>query len=451
MLIGTYYLAMILVLITVGPFLLLKKKCRAGLTSKLGIIPQELRHCSRKTKPRIWFHAVSVGEFNAAFPLINAFRQSHPDFEIFVSTTTATGQAQARSILADKATVFYFPLDLPLATGAWLNLVQPDAVVIVETEIWPGFLNRLKTTGIPAIFVNARMSPQSFASYKRYAFFFKSILNCFQAICTQSVIEAEHFQQLGYPSAKLHICGNIKFDGLQTISSIEKQQLQEQLGLTENEVVVIGGSTHPKEEEAILQCWLEQQKSFRLILVPRHPERFDQVAHLIEACGGRPRRFSRQEKPENKTDVILIDTIGILSKLYALASLAFVGGTIAKVGGHNLVEPCIYSVPVVCGPHVFKTKDTARSLSQSGALIICSDTTVLKQAIADLLQSPQRQQRMGEAGFLWIRNNHGATLKCLSVIEDCLCKTVQQRMGKNTSPVILEAETETGSVIHESA
>lgn len=438
MLLGLYYLAVALVLIAASPFLLLKKKCRSGLASKLGFIPEKLQHYRHKLKPRIWFHAVSVGEFNAALPLIKACKQSYPDFEIFVSTTTATGQAQALSALAETATVFYFPLDLPFATGAWLDLIQPDAVVIVETEIWPGFLNKLKASGIPSLFVNARMSPRSFASYKRYAFFFQPVLKCFNAICVQNALEAEHFKQLGYPDDRLYICGNIKFDGLSAIDTGEKKKLQKQLGLAGNETVVIGGSTHPKEEEAILQCWQAEQKSFKLILVPRHPERFDTVDRLIGASGGRTRRFSRKEKFEEPADVILVDTIGVLSRLYALASLAFVGGTIAKVGGHNLVEPCIYRVPVLCGPHVFKTRDTARSLVQAGALAICANTTEVKKRLAFLLHSPPERQAMGEAGFGWIKDNHGATQKCLSVIADCL-------------PEITHSQTGTGSIIHEPA
>jgi len=423
--ISIYYILLSLALIIVGPFLLIWKKARAGLSQKLGIVPDELRRFAQQLDParrRVWFHAVSVGEFNALLPLIESFRSRHPDYQIFVSTTTATGQEQARQRCSSFAQVFYFPFDLPWITSTWLNLLRPELVAIIETEIWPGFMNECRKRDINVVLVNGRLSPRSFKGYMRWQWFFAPVLANFNAIAVQSESEKERYAALAGQrhAAAITVCGNIKLDGLKACSPAETVQIRDRLNLKADDFVIVAGSTHEGEESAFLAALKALDGRFKLILVPRHPERFDRVAQLIESSGYRARRFTRQEGFANSHDVYLLDTIGQLGKYYSLAQIAFVGGTIAPVGGHNLVEPCAHKAAVICGSHVHKTKDLFQKLNEREALLMVHDEKDLISSIRRLLESPAERIELGENGFRFLAENQGALAKTLSLLEKYL-------------------------------
>lgn len=424
-----------LVLLFAGPFLLLSKKARAGISQKLGFLPQELKVISGQAEKRAWFHAVSVGEFNALYPLLVEFHKQHPEFRLFVSTTTRTGQELACNKVSSIATVFYFPLDLPWATNNFLKAIKPNLVAIVETEIWPGFMNQCRNTGIPVLLVNGRLSPRSYRSYSRWRWFFKPVVNQFSAVAVQSDSEAARFRHLAGDSLNIAVCGNLKFDGLKVIPQAEAKALRQTLALTDSCLTLVAGSTHEKEEAALLQA--AAKTKLRLILVPRHPERFERVAKIIEEHGLRPRKHSKNEAFESEKDVYLLDTIGQLNRYYSIADIAFVGGTIAPVGGHNLVEPCIYKVPVLCGSHVHKTKDVAASLLADNALLMVHNQNELEKKIAELIDSKKSRQEIGEAGYLWLEKSQGALKRTLAVLESVLNKNEpgleQVRSGKSTN------------------
>ncbi len=403
--------------------MLCAKKARAGLTQKLGFIPSELRSKVSRygSYPRIWFHAVSVGELNAVLPLIEEFHKQHPEYKIFISNTTATGHEQAKAKAAKLADLFFFPFDLPWATNAWLDLINPSVVAIVETERWPGFMEECKTRKIPVLLLNGRLSPKSFRGYKRFQFFFASVLNKFSALAVQSESEKERFAELmGNPQVPIRVCGNIKLDGAKPCSEAEKMQLRHKLGLNASEIVVVAGSTHEGEETAFINALKELDYKFRLILVPRHPERFQRVASLIESAGSTAKRFSLNESIEAARDVYLLDTIGQLTRFYSIADIAFVGGTIANVGGHNLVEPCIYKTPVICGPHIHKTKDLFQKMQEANALQVLNDEKELSPAIKSLLESPQKRKELGENGYNFLAQSQGALAKTLALLEEYL-------------------------------
>lgn len=414
-----YYLLLSLVLTTVGPFLLLSKKARAGILQKLGCIPESLC-CSAQSAanacPRIWFHAVSVGEFNALFPLVEQFHARHPEYRIFISTTTATGQELAQKRASAFATVFYFPLDLPWITSRLLKLIRPQLVAIVETEIWPGFLNECRKKGISVVLVNGRLSPDSFKNYMRLRWFFAPVVARFSALAVQSESEKARFIALGGRDLACEVCGNIKLDGLAGLSADDAALLKERLNLSADEPVLVAGSTHEGEEAALLHA-LKTVGGFRLILAPRHPERFERASQIIESCGFRARLFSRQENFSDERDVFLLDTIGRLNNFYSLADIAFVGGTLARVGGHNLAEPCAYAAPVLCGPNVYKTRDLFQRMRERKALLMVHDQNELAETIRMLLNSPAMRKEMGENGYRFLAESQGALLRTLLLLE----------------------------------
>lgn len=424
-----YYFCFALLLLLALPLLLFKKKARAGISEKIGIIPRRIKSKQRQLAGCLWFHAVSVGEFNAVFPLIKAFKKEHPSAGLVVSTTTGTGQALAREKCRDLAEVIYFPYDLPFSNKAWLDALSPSLVAITETEIWPGFTYECKKRGIMLTVVNGRISPRSFKGYRRFRAFFGPVLRRFDNIGVQSLEEAERYRAIAGDEAKISVLGNLKFDGLTPPCEETRAQLRESLNISAGTApVVVAGSTHEGEEAAFLKYLSEhgQKRDFYLILVPRHPERFQHVARLIEEAGLVVRRYSRQEGflpdlPLGK-QVYLLDAIGKLFDFYSLADIAFVGGTLAPIGGHNIMEPYAYGVPVVVGPHVEKTRDVAQALSQAGALTTVSSGEALAPALSLLLSDEGERLSRGERGLRILLSSQGAVTKAMQMLEATLAK-----------------------------
>ncbi len=415
---------MIIVAVLLGPFLLLKRRARYGMPQKLGLVPDSIKekYTSANCVRPIWFHAVSVGEFNAAWPLLKRLNQKHPQQTIVISSTTGAGHKLSQERASAFADCIYFPYDLPWCTAAWLNVLNPKLVTIVETEIWPGFVNQCKNRNIPITMINGRMSPRSFGSYYKFRSFFGPILQKFHTIGVQSGSEAERYRKVADQSLPLQILGNIKFDGLEPISKTEQEELVQKLNLSPGDMVFIAGSTHDGEEAAILNAFkkLTDPKGKRLIIAPRHPERFDRVADLIRLAGFRPRRFSENEKFEQEGNVYLLDAIGHLAKFYSVATVAFVGGTLAPIGGHNIVEPFTYSVPVLAGPHLHKTKDVADALLARKALTVVEDEKELEIQLQRLMNDPELRQQLGQSGNEWLKDSQGAVDRALTMIESII-------------------------------
>jgi 3-deoxy-D-manno-octulosonic-acid transferase len=420
-----YYLLVALVLALAGPvILLLQKKTRTGLAQKLGSVPADFASDLPEGK-RIWFHAVSVGEFNAILPLLKAFKEKHSHYSIFVSTTTATAQQLAQDKVGAWAKTFYFPLDLPFCFNPWLDCIKPEVVAIAETEIWPGFSYECQRRGIELCFVNGRLSPRSFGRYSKLKAFFGPVIGRFNVIAAQSQQEAQRYLELGAKRQAVVATGNMKFDGIEPIAQSEQAQLRELLNLSNDDMVITGGSTHEGEESALLSALKSLGGKTRLILVPRHPERFEQVATLIESVGFRVRRYSRQQSFEKEGDVFLLDTIGKLTAFYSVTSVAFVGGTLVPVGGHSLIEPCAYEIPVVSGQHIFKTRDVAERLMQRQALVMVKDQSELTQQLQALIDSPAQRRMLGVNGKAFLLESRGAVERTLAALETVLHKEQQ--------------------------
>lgn len=425
--IALYYLAVIVGLVVAGPFLLLfHKKTRAGIWQKLGFIPSRIKAGVSGNKSVVWFHAVSVGEFNAVYPLLNAFRDRHPQRALIVSTTTATGQALAQQKIGHCATVVYFPLDLPSSVSAWLDAVRPELVVVVETEMWPGFLWQCRRRSIPVAIVNGRMSPRSFKGYSRLKPFFSKVLQMVTVIGAQTESEAARYRNLGGDNLNLEILGNLKFDGLRALPEEEQVLLLERLNIESGSPVIVAGSTHEGEEEALINAWKNLRSEFpglKLIVAPRHPERFNRVAQLIERHAMKARLFSQNGSFQSGDDIYVVDAIGHLTSMYCAASVAFVGGSLIPIGGHNLLEPYVYAVPVVCGKHIYKTRDVAQALLDNQAISIVSNQSELTVALRQLLADQSLRQERGRRGYVYLSSSQGAVRRALNMLNAQLAES----------------------------
>jgi 3-deoxy-D-manno-octulosonic-acid transferase len=445
-LIAIYYYFVFVVLLLVWPVLLFKKKTRAGLGQKLGFIPAAIKSKSANLKGCVWFHAVSVGEFNAIFHMVKGFHLRHPYIPLVISTTTETGQKLARERLGEIATIIYFPFDLPGAITAWMKCLKPALVVIAETEIWPGFTHVCKKRGVKVMVVNGRMSPKSFRSYLRNRWLFKPVLERFSVIGVQSPEEAERYRAVGGDKLNIAVLGNIKFDGLEPVAKEVTERLEKtlnigpagSLALRAHQYgsglppvpVLVAGSTHDLEEVCVLKAYAQLLDTAhggraRLVIVPRHPERFDKVAELIKEYDFIPRRYSRREGFEldlpgatgAKVEVYLLDVIGQLFDFYSLASVAFVGGTLAPVGGHNIMEPYAYGVPVVVGPRTEKVRDLMLPLTSQQAILQGKNEASIIAHILDLFADEQKRTEVGLAGRKILTDSQGAVAKALDLIE----------------------------------
>ena len=416
-------------LILASPMLLFKPKTRAGLKGKMGLLSDDLETKLSVYKNSIWIHAVSVGEFNGAFPFIEAIKNKFPNHPLIVSTTTEAGQVMAKQRAGKIAQIIYFPFDLPWVVDRMLNLISPAAVVIFETELWPNFISSCHERGIPVVLLNARMSPRSFAGYKAIKQLIGPLLNKLTLIGAQTEAEAEHYKLLAGNIAPIKVFGNLKYDRPPNVDGQKRDQLKKDLGIKEKELVLIAGSTHADEERTILDLYQKIKSkitNLKVIIAPRHPERFEEVAAIIKGFGYEAIRYSQSERFKNKNDIYLLDTIGVLADYYALASVAFVGGSLAKIGGHNLLEPYLYGVPVVCGPYLDKTKETATILSDKKALFIGENAQAIQDKIIDLLENETARKQMGKIGQTWLNNNRGAVEKSITAVSAILSSPPQR-------------------------
>jgi 3-deoxy-D-manno-octulosonic-acid transferase len=377
-------------------------------------------------KPVAWFHAVSVGEVNLLGTLVPAFRKRHPDWLLAVSSTTDTGLAEARKRFPELA-VIAFPFDFTWAVAAALDRVKPALVVLTESELWPNFLAAAERRGVPVVVVNARMSPRSFARLQRFSSIARRLL--FDKVTRFAVQEEEYaarYRQLGVPEEKLIVTGSVKYDGASSErDTLQTRALGELLGLTRattSPIVWLAGSTHAPEESIVLAVFARLLGGFprlRLILVPRHPDRFEEIARLIEQTGLTFARRSSITAPlREMPPVVLLDSVGELAAAWGLADVGFTGGSLdGRRGGQSMIEPAGFGVPCVFGPHVWNFKDAARRLVEVGGAAIVRDERGLESELAKLIGDSLLRERMGQAGRELVRRQQGATERTLKVID----------------------------------
>jgi len=425
-------------LLTVGFLILLPKfvvdalrtrKYVTGLSQRLGKLPVVIPH----DQPVIWIHCVSVGETEAARPLVKALLDRFPSHRLVVSTTTVTGQKVARNAFRDQATaIFYFPIDWAWTVRRVLRAVHPSAVLIMETELWPHLLRECRERDIPVAIVNGRISETSFRRYTLIRSFMRRVLDDLSIALMQSERDAERIREMGLASDRILTTGNVKFDSAEAITDEALVlSLRERFDLRADAApLIVAGSTHAQEETVVIEAFKQLRRLHpraRLLIAPRHPERFAEVAALLKKSSLHWVSRSGEQAPDDvRCDAILLDTVGELRALYSLAKVAFVGGSIVPNGGHNLLEPASLGVAVVTGPHTGNFTAITKALVEQDAVVQLPEaprsetTAALASVVSELLADEHRLSEMGRRAMMVCDQNRGATERTLKVLESLL-------------------------------
>lgn len=417
----------------------------AGLRQRLGSVP------TIAGKPVIWLHCVSVGETQAARPLARRLKQEFPHHALVVSTITLTGQKLARDVFRTQAEcVFYFPFDWRWSARRTLKAINPAVVLIMETELWPNFLRECKAREIPVALVNGRISRQSYRRYTLIRFFLRRVLSSLNIAVMQSETDAQRLQALGMSGETLFTAGNLKFDA-EVGSDLADltNETAERFGLRSDIPLILAASTHAPEEEIILQSFkqLTTKHPVRLMIAPRHPERFNEVASLIQNSG---LSWARRTSPPNANDpnatVILLDTIGELPATYPLATVVFVGGSIVDRGGHNVLEPAAVGAAVVTGAHTHNFHAIVNLMEEAGAIVQLPPTEgpgaaqEFTHALSKLLSNPEERTLLGGRAKQLVANNRGAAERTIKLIAPLFSGT-QHKSSQSDSMLAANART----------
>ncbi len=412
----------------------------AGFRERLGSVQPP----DKRDIPLIWIHAVSVGETQAARPLVKELKTRFPNFGLVFSTTTRTGQELARDIfINDAEKIFYFPFDWRWSVRRTLKAIRPSAIVILETELWPAFLRECSSQQIPVAIVNGRLSGQSFRRYSLIRGFISRVLNSLSLTIMQTETDANRVCELGIDRNRVKVSGTLKFDaGALTIGSSATDYFRERFKLGTNPVI-LAASTHSPEEKIVLECFKQisaQSPETRLIIAPRHPERFNEVASLIESHGF---THSRRSEPPSASDanskVVLLDSIGELQSIYSLATVVFVGGSLAKTGGHNILEPAAVGACIVTGAHTHNFQAIIDAFVKADAVIQLppmpetAATAELASVFSELQADSTRRAQMGARAKSLLNENRGATKRTVELLEPLLLNSATDNSREDRS------------------
>jgi len=413
----------------------------AGFRERLGLItPLETTG-----RPVIWIHCVSVGETLAARPLVRGIRQKFPEYSVAISTTTLTGQTIAREVFKDDvARVFYFPFDWRWIVRRALSAINPTVVLMMETELWPGFLRECQSRRIAVAVVNGRLSEKSFKRYRIISGFMSRVLGSISAAFMQTEADGKRLVALGMDPSRLFVTGNMKFDANSPSSSDERltAEFRERFTVKKTSPLLVAASTHAPEEHILLgalkRLSSDAERKPRMLIAPRHPERFNEVAGLVKASGFRcARRTANATEADKLCEVILLDSIGELTAVYALASVVFVGGSIAETGGHNILEPAAVGAAVITGANTFNFKEIVETFVEAEAVIQLPplsgpDAAVeLANTIRRLLTNPDEAAELGTRAMNLVNQNRGATDRTLDGLRTLLGSFPKERSGEN--------------------
>jgi len=370
----------------------------------------------------VWIHAVSVGEVQAVAPLVRHLLRHRPELPVTLTTTTPTGSERVRRLFGDEVFHRYFPYDLPWCLRPFLERVRPCLLVLVETEIWPNLLAECETRAVPVLLANGRLSERSARGYARLGGFARGAFARLSKVAAQSPEDARRFISLGVPEARVSVTGSIKFDQRLPASLQEQVQVIRRLW-GEHRPIWVAASTHEGEEEAVLDAHarvLERVPAALLVLVPRHPERFDRVAALVRRRGFTLARRAKEEACEAGTQVFLGDTMGELPLFLGVADVAFIGGSLVPRGGHNMLEASAQGVPVIFGPHVFNFDAIATLLLEREAAVQVGDAKALARQVVEWLGDASERSRVGENGRRAVEENRGALERLVELVESLL-------------------------------
>ncbi len=423
MTIAVYSLLLLAALALGSPYwlarMLFSGRYRAGLGQRLGGVPAELRHAV-SGRDVIWLHAVSVGEVLAATELVRKLREAKPGWVVAVSTTTATGQRLAQERLADSP-VFYLPLDFAFAVRRYLRVLRPRMLVLMESELWPRLIDECAKNGVPVAIVNARVSDRSFPRYMRLRKLWRPFLREIGLFLAQSEETAERLVKIGAPAERVRMLGNLKFDVQAKAATALTQKIA---ALTSGRRVIVAGSTLAGEEEMLLAAWAgvrEEDASAVLLIAPRHPDRFDEVAAKISGSGYACLRCSELTGvAATGGTVLLLDTIGDLASAYKLGTVAFVGGSLVDRGGHSPLEPAQFGVPVVMGPSYENFRKIVEQMMTANGIRIVQDGRELQTALRELLRDRAGAKALGERGQAVSQAQTGATKRTVEALLELL-------------------------------
>lgn len=370
----------------------------------------------------IWIHAVSVGEAEAVFPLVKLLQNQYPNDKFLVTTTTPTGSARVQVVLADTVTHVYLPYDLPCVINRFLKAFKPKIAIVMEKEIWPNLYAGCEKNKIPLTIINARLSANSAKGYKKIPALVKPALNSVAWVATQTEEDKQRFIEIGAKEKYISAAGNLKFD-VELDETILEQAQKIKKSTFANRFVWIIASTHDAEEVIFFDCYLQLKKQIPellLMIVPRHPERFETVKQLAEKKGLNTCMRSSREQCSDDIDVYIADTMGELKLLYGTADICFVGGSMVPIGGHNILEPATMNIPIMFGPHMVNFKEIARNVLDLDAAVQCADTQALIETVLHFYSDEDYGRDMALKAKQFVQRNQGATKKIAGLIADIL-------------------------------
>ena len=381
----------------------------AKLKNQLGFV-------TKTSSKVIWVHCVSVGEFNAARPLIDQLLDIYPEHRLAITTTTITGAEAVRNHYQDRVIHYFFPFDLPFIVGPFIKKINPVACILLETEIWPNLINNLNKKAIPVVLVNARLSERSFSKYQRFSSnLVQKTLNQLTLIASQNEHSSERFLSLGVSPNKVVTVGNLKFDSNEKDNPNTTQSLQQMIGQRR---VVVFASTREGEEKKIIKSYVNTKDKFDalMIIIPRHPQRFDEVYNLIVDSGLDVKRRSDGLRCDESTQVLLGDSMGELLSYYSVCDIAFIGGSLIDTGGQNMLEAAAASKPILFGPSVFNFEQIAQLLLEKDAAIQVDDADDLMKTISSLLLDDPKRQKLSENAKNLLEKHRGAIDRLMKLI-----------------------------------
>ena len=417
-----YNILLYVYFLTTLPFYIYKiftsEKYRVGLKYRLGFIPDIPK------RPCILIHAVSVGEFIAAVPLVKSLEKEYPECQIIVSTTTLSGNRIARKELPSHVSVLYFPLDFGWSVRMFLKKVSPKFVVLMETELWPNFLRNAKKNNIPVAIINGRISDKSYKNYYLFRRFFKQVSKSITLWGMQTERDKEKVIHLGADPKGVFVTGSIKFDSAINILPSEEEllKIKKDWGWQKDLKIIVGGSTHKGEEEILLDIYKDLKDNFNsliLVIAPRHPERAGEIKDLIEKYKLRYLVRSKWTNEDNLfgAQVVLVDTFGEMISLYSMASVVFIGKSMVKGGGQNLIEPAALGKAVVCGPLMWNFHDITKWMVKNDGILQVQNKERLKKTIKELLENQKQSDRMGSRAKELVMEASGAVDKNVRLIK----------------------------------
>ncbi len=408
------------------PALIFKGKLHRDFPERFGRYDLAKKRALLSGRDRIWIQAVSVGEVAVCRSLMPLLKENFPTHDIVISTVTKAGNDLAKRLFSKDAIIIYFPLDFSFTVRRAVKYIRPSIYIMVETEIWPNLLAELSADSIPSVMINGRISDRSIGKYRLARHFLKSVLSKISAFCMQDTIDAERVISLGAPPDRVKVTGNMKFDSPASANIETQVAVRRSLGLGEEDLILVAGSTHEGEEEALIVAFKELMLEFpklKLLIAPRHIDRVSGIEKAISRSGLGSARISKLNETrdaKNERRILILDTIGHLNEAYSVATAVFVGGSLVGHGGQNPLEPAVLGKAMLFGPHMFNFKYITKVLLKEDAALQVADKDGLVKNLKMLLKDPAKRSSLGNNAKKTIEDNRGATNKNLKIISEIL-------------------------------